>query len=106
ALCGLRDRAIVEWALEPDPRARGEPSHRAEALDQGLVLIVEHPRRREAVVEVRVVMSGGVHGPVPQNQIEIVIRESRPTELPCRVELFQGRSATQRHLVDQIYICQ
>src|SRR5436309_5993127 len=101
---GVRDRTMVEWALEPDPKARREPSHRAEALDQGFVLIVEHPRRREAVVEVRVVMSGGVHGPVPQDQIEIVIRESRPTELPCRVELFQGRSAPQRPQVDHIDI--
>src|SRR5438093_12289811 len=85
-------RTTVPCSVDGGPCARKDPAAEWETCLHRIALVVEHPGRRVAIVEVRMVAPRGVMSPVPGEDVFRVAREPRPRELPARVNLLERRT--------------
>src|SRR5947209_14645547 len=89
-------RTTVPCSVDGGPCARKEPAAEWETCLHRIALVVEHPGRRVAIVEVRMVATRGVMSPVPREYVFRVAREPCPRELPARVNLLERRTRVER----------
>src|SRR2546422_123043 len=88
-------RTTVPCSVDGGPCARKEPAAEWETCLHRIALVVEHPGRRVAIVEVRMVATRGVMSPVPREYVFRVAREPCPRELPARVNLLERRTRVE-----------
>src|SRR2546427_271185 len=88
-------RTTVPCSVDGGPCARKEPAAEWGTCLHRIALVVEHPGRRVAIVEVRMVATRGVMSPVPREYVFRVAREPCPRELPARVNLLERRTRVE-----------
>src|SRR5438445_9330634 len=88
-------RTTVPCSVDGGPCARKEPAAEWETCLHRMGLVVEHPGRRVAIVEVRMVATRGVMSPVPGEYVFRVAGEPRRRDLPPRVNLLEGRPGVE-----------
>src|SRR2546427_2693755 len=88
-------RTTVPCSVEGGPCARKEPAAEWETCLHRIALVVEHPGRRVAIVEVRMVATRGVMSPVPREYVCRVARGPCPREHPARVNLLERRTRVE-----------
>src|SRR5438034_1154333 len=99
-------RTTVPCSVDGGPRARNEPATQRETCLHRIALVVEHPGRRVAVVEVRMVVTRGVVSPVPGEHVFRIAREPRPRELPARVNLLERRTGVETAERDDVDVAE
>src|SRR5438034_3915874 len=99
-------RTTVPCSVDGGPRARNEPAAQRETCLHRIALVVEHPGRRVAVVEVRMVVTRGVVSPVPGEHVFRIAREPRPRELPARVNLLERRTGVETAERDDVDVAE
>src|SRR2546425_12153948 len=100
----MSNRSTFQSALHTDPRAGGQTARQREPGEHRLSLIEERAGGREAIIHVRMVALRGVVSPVPDEEMEVVIVQTSPRELPAGVELFERRPSCERTEGDDVDI--
>src|SRR5207249_10579864 len=95
-IVAMSNRSTLQSALYSDPCASGQTACQRESGEHRLSLIEERAGGREAIVYVRMVAPGGVVSPIPDEEMEVVIVQASPGELPARLDLLEGRPSHER----------
>src|SRR5256885_16056555 len=95
-------RPTRQSSLLSKPRRSPQTARPREPGEHRLSLIEERTGGREAIVHVGMMSLGGIMSPVPDEEVEVVIVQASPYELPARIDLLEGRPSCQRTEGDDV----